>query len=124
MQSRVSIDFSCTISEIQNTGHSQYISPMGSRTITVSRKNATGINFAESRVSIGFRISSQKFKIQAIPNVFALSKSYELSFAKQHYGYKLCAKSRAKSSSIDFSCTVSEIQTTGHSKHIMLWEVT
>ncbi|RRT56179.1 hypothetical protein B296_00014243 [Ensete ventricosum] len=27
VQSRVSIDFSCTISEIQNTGHSQRISP-------------------------------------------------------------------------------------------------
>ncbi|RRT45880.1 hypothetical protein B296_00009926 [Ensete ventricosum] len=26
-QSRVSIDFSCTISEFQNTGHSQRISP-------------------------------------------------------------------------------------------------
>ncbi|RRT59577.1 hypothetical protein B296_00044383 [Ensete ventricosum] len=26
-QSRVSIDFSCTVSKIQNTGHSQCISP-------------------------------------------------------------------------------------------------
>ncbi|RRT59576.1 hypothetical protein B296_00044382, partial [Ensete ventricosum] len=45
-----------------------------------------------------FCLSSRKFKIQAIPNVFALSKSYELSFVKQHYGYKLCSKSCAKSS--------------------------
>ncbi|RZR95957.1 hypothetical protein BHM03_00024865 [Ensete ventricosum] len=27
VQSRVSIDFSCTISKIQNFGHSQHISP-------------------------------------------------------------------------------------------------
>ncbi|RWW39691.1 hypothetical protein BHE74_00054948 [Ensete ventricosum] len=26
-QSRVSIDFSCTVSEIQNTGHPRHISP-------------------------------------------------------------------------------------------------
>ncbi|RRT45662.1 hypothetical protein B296_00053440, partial [Ensete ventricosum] len=45
-----------------------------------------------------FHLSSRKFKIQAIPNVFALRKSYELSFVKKHDGYKLCAQSRAKSS--------------------------
>ncbi|RWW69704.1 hypothetical protein BHE74_00022668, partial [Ensete ventricosum] len=44
-----------------------------------------------------FHLSSQKFKIQAIPNVFALRKSYELSFAKKRDGYILCAKLRAKS---------------------------
>ncbi|RZS28535.1 hypothetical protein BHM03_00062136 [Ensete ventricosum] len=27
VQSRVSIDFSCTVLEIQNTGHSRHISP-------------------------------------------------------------------------------------------------
>ncbi|RRT67234.1 hypothetical protein B296_00038118 [Ensete ventricosum] len=30
-----------------------------------------------------FCLSSRKFKIQAIPNVFALRKSYELSFTKK-----------------------------------------
>ncbi|RRT31228.1 hypothetical protein B296_00056045 [Ensete ventricosum] len=48
---------------------------MGSRTSTVSRKNATVINIAQSRVSIGF------------------------------------------------SCTVSEIHNSGHSRHISPWEV-
>ncbi|RWV97773.1 hypothetical protein GW17_00039418 [Ensete ventricosum] len=71
---------------------------MGSHTRTVLRKNATVINFAQSRVSIIFRLSSQKFKIPAIPNVFALRKSYELSFVIKHNDYKLCAKSSAKSS--------------------------
>ncbi|RRT31301.1 hypothetical protein B296_00058112 [Ensete ventricosum] len=36
--SRVSISFSCTDSEIQNTGLSRLISPMGSRTSTLSQK--------------------------------------------------------------------------------------
>ncbi|RZS16111.1 hypothetical protein BHM03_00048053 [Ensete ventricosum] len=48
---------------------------MESRTSMVSRKNATVINFAQSRVSIGF------------------------------------------------SCALSEIQNTGHSKRIFPWEV-
>ncbi|RRT65169.1 hypothetical protein B296_00027792, partial [Ensete ventricosum] len=45
-----------------------------------------------------FHLSSRKFKIHAIHNVFALRKSYELSFMKQRDGYKLCTKSHAKSS--------------------------
>ncbi|RWW67514.1 hypothetical protein BHE74_00025038, partial [Ensete ventricosum] len=45
-----------------------------------------------------FHLSSQKFQIKAIPNVFSLRKSYELSFTKKHDGYKHCTKSRAKSS--------------------------
>ncbi|RWW56984.1 hypothetical protein BHE74_00036258, partial [Ensete ventricosum] len=45
-----------------------------------------------------FRLSSRKFKIQAIPNVFAHRKSYELSFMKKRDDYKHYVKSRAKSS--------------------------
>ncbi|RZS08154.1 hypothetical protein BHM03_00039094 [Ensete ventricosum] len=52
---------------------------MGSRTSSVSRKNATVINFARSHVHI--RVS------------------------------------------ISFSCTVSKIQNTGHSRRIGPWEV-
>ncbi|RWV97333.1 hypothetical protein GW17_00039886, partial [Ensete ventricosum] len=44
-----------------------------------------------------FCLSSRKFKIQAIPNIFALRKSYVVSIAEKHDGYKLCAKSHAKS---------------------------
>ncbi|RWW44214.1 hypothetical protein BHE74_00050052 [Ensete ventricosum] len=49
VESRISIAFTCTISKIQNTGHSRGISPC-----MVSRKNATVINFMQSRVSISF----------------------------------------------------------------------
>ncbi|RWW57278.1 hypothetical protein BHE74_00035954, partial [Ensete ventricosum] len=37
---------------------------------------------------------SQKFKILAIPNIFAYGKSYEHGFAKKYDGHKLCTKSR------------------------------
>ncbi|RWW67516.1 hypothetical protein BHE74_00025033, partial [Ensete ventricosum] len=45
-----------------------------------------------------FCLSSRKFKIQAIPNILALRKLYKFSIVKKCDGYKLCAKSRAKSS--------------------------
>ncbi|RWV79577.1 hypothetical protein GW17_00059262 [Ensete ventricosum] len=40
-----------------------------------------------------FHAPSWKFKILAIPNVFAHEKSYELGFVKKYDGHKLCAKS-------------------------------
>ncbi|RRT52957.1 hypothetical protein B296_00044489 [Ensete ventricosum] len=45
-----------------------------------------------------FYAPSRKFKILAIPNVFAHGKSYEHGFAKKCNGQKHCAKSRVKSS--------------------------
>ncbi|RRT31886.1 hypothetical protein B296_00058058, partial [Ensete ventricosum] len=45
-----------------------------------------------------FRVLSQKFKIRAIPNVFAHGKLYEHVFVKKRDGHKLCAKSREESS--------------------------
>ncbi|RRT66751.1 hypothetical protein B296_00008364, partial [Ensete ventricosum] len=45
-----------------------------------------------------FRAPSRKFKIVAIPNVFAHAKSYEQGFARKRDGHKLYAKSRTKSS--------------------------
>ncbi|RRT61364.1 hypothetical protein B296_00037498, partial [Ensete ventricosum] len=51
-----------------------------------------------SRVSIGFRAPSRKFKILAISDVLALGKSYEHSFTKKCDSHKLCTKSRAESS--------------------------
>ncbi|RZR90603.1 hypothetical protein BHM03_00018514 [Ensete ventricosum] len=78
--SRVSIDFSSISSfdwffllrpKIQNTGHSQHISPWEVVRAWFREKNMTVINFAQSHV-----------------------------------------QSRV---SIDFSCTISEIQNTGHS---------
>ncbi|RRT32471.1 hypothetical protein B296_00054072 [Ensete ventricosum] len=72
---------------------------MVSHTSMVLRKNATVINFARSymqrRVSIIFRVPSWKFKILAIPDIFAHGKPYEHSFTKNRNGHKLCTKSRS-----------------------------
>ncbi|RWW76981.1 hypothetical protein BHE74_00014876 [Ensete ventricosum] len=58
----------------------------------------TVINFAQIEFQPVFRLLSRKFKIQAIPNLFAIRKSYELNFGKKYDGYKLCAKWCTKSS--------------------------
>ncbi|RZR75168.1 hypothetical protein BHM03_00050908 [Ensete ventricosum] len=89
----------------------------------VSRKNATVVNFAKSRVSIVFRASSRKFKILVFPVLLAHEKSYKQAFAKKYDGHKLCTKSRASRVSIGFSYTISEIQNTGLSRLISPWEV-
>ncbi|RZS14606.1 hypothetical protein BHM03_00046318 [Ensete ventricosum] len=96
-QSRVSIGFSCTISEIQNTGHSQCI--MGCRTSMASRKNVTVINFvrsrAHSRVSIGF--SCTILEIQNIGHSRRISQ-WEVIQTRFHEktrrSYSLCEVAR------------------------------
>ncbi|RRT36047.1 hypothetical protein B296_00050026, partial [Ensete ventricosum] len=70
-----------------------------------------------------FRAPSQKFKILAIPDVLAHGKSYEHGFAKKLDGHKLCANHAQSRVSIGFSCIISEIQNTGHYRHISPWEV-
>ncbi|RRT57159.1 hypothetical protein B296_00005288 [Ensete ventricosum] len=75
-----------------------------------------------------FRAPSRKFKILAIPDVFANRKSYEHGFAKKLDGHILYANrlqsrvsidfSCTSRVSFDFSCTVLEIQNTGHSQRI------
>ncbi|RWV86958.1 hypothetical protein BHE74_00029791, partial [Ensete ventricosum] len=45
-----------------------------------------------------FCAPSQKFKIQAIPDVLAHAKSYKHGFMKKYDGHQLCAKSHAESS--------------------------
>ncbi|RRT43884.1 hypothetical protein B296_00037886 [Ensete ventricosum] len=77
-RNRVSISFSRTISEIRNTGHSQFTREVEFRSF--------------------FHAPSQKFKIQTITNVLAHGKSYKHDFVKKCDGHKLRAKSRAKSS--------------------------
>ncbi|RZS24151.1 hypothetical protein BHM03_00057179 [Ensete ventricosum] len=63
----------------------------------LSQKNTTVINFARSRARVEFRsvfrAPSQKFKILAIHDVLAHSKSYEHGFMKKRDGHKLCAES-------------------------------
>ncbi|RZS19286.1 hypothetical protein BHM03_00051660 [Ensete ventricosum] len=73
-----------------------------------------------------FRAPSRKFKILVIPVLLAHGKLYEHDIAKKCDGHKFCVMSRAESSfdrfssrvSIDFTCIVSKIQNTVHSRRI------
>ncbi|RRT31438.1 hypothetical protein B296_00053916 [Ensete ventricosum] len=87
----------------------------------VSRKNATVINFGRVEFRSVFRASSRKFKILVFHVLFAQGKSYKHAFAKKYDGHKVCTKSRASRVSICFSCTVSKIQNTGHSRCTSPW---
>ncbi|RWV79472.1 hypothetical protein GW17_00059399 [Ensete ventricosum] len=85
-QNRVSIDFLCTVSEIQNTSHSQHISPS-------PKIQNTG--------------HSQHISPWEVVRAWFREKNMTvINFAQSH------VQSRV---SIDFSCTISEIQNTGHS---------
>ncbi|RRT31833.1 hypothetical protein B296_00051509 [Ensete ventricosum] len=98
---RVSIGYSCTVSEIQYTSYSQR-KPMESRKSMISQKNSTVIYLREVVRIVKFRsvfyAPSQTFKILAIPDMLAHGKSYEHGFTKKRDGHKLCAKSHADSS--------------------------
>ncbi|RRT33533.1 hypothetical protein B296_00035084 [Ensete ventricosum] len=75
-----------------------------------------------------FLALSMKFKILAIPDVLDHGKSYEHGFKKKRNGHKLsrsCEQNRVSIGflctsrvSISFTCTISEIQNTGHSRCI------
>ncbi|RZS24154.1 hypothetical protein BHM03_00057182 [Ensete ventricosum] len=54
MQSHVSIDFSCTVSEIQNIGHSQRISPWEVIQAWFRKKTQRSYNLHESRAESSF----------------------------------------------------------------------
>ncbi|RRT48869.1 hypothetical protein B296_00050079, partial [Ensete ventricosum] len=63
-------------------------------------------------------------KILAIPNVLAHGKSYEHGFAKKRGGHSnILAHGKSNRVLIIFSCTILEIQNTGHSQRISPWEV-
>ncbi|RWV92480.1 hypothetical protein GW17_00045137, partial [Ensete ventricosum] len=71
-----------------------------------------------------FHAPYRKFKILVIPYVLAHGKLCEHGFVKKHDSQKFCTKSHVRRRvSIGFSCTVSEIQKTGHSQPISPWEV-
>ncbi|RRT57163.1 hypothetical protein B296_00005285 [Ensete ventricosum] len=110
VQSRVSINFSLSVSKIQNTGHSRHISPWEVVRARFSKKTRRSYTMRESRAGSRFdrffmhlarrvefrsifRAPSRKFKILAIPNVIAHGKSYELGFTKKLDGHILCPKS-------------------------------
>ncbi|RRT60474.1 hypothetical protein B296_00038519, partial [Ensete ventricosum] len=65
------------------------------------------------------RAPSRKFKILAIPNVLTDGKSYEHSFMKNMTVLNFVQCRKRRQVSIDFSCTISEIQYTSHSQRII-----
>ncbi|RRT68153.1 hypothetical protein B296_00009979 [Ensete ventricosum] len=114
-RSRVSIGFSCTVSKIQNTGHSQRSSPW--EVVRARFHKKCDVKFRSI-----FRSPSQKLEILVIPNVLVHGKSYEHGFTKKYNGHKLAYSHTRSRVSIDFSCTVSKIQNTGYSQRISPWE--
>ncbi|RWV83528.1 hypothetical protein GW17_00054855 [Ensete ventricosum] len=81
--------FSRIVSEFQNTGHSQHISP----------GEVIRARFHEkTQWSSIFRTPSRNLKVIDIPNILAHGKSYGHGFTKKHDGHKLCKETRAKSS--------------------------
>ncbi|RWV86363.1 hypothetical protein GW17_00051755 [Ensete ventricosum] len=125
--SRVSIGFSCTVSEIQNTGHSRRLARGKSYEHGFTKKRdgqklCAKVEFrsvlcapsrkfkilANSDVLVHvvrivefrlvFHALSRKFKILAIPYVLAHGMSYEHGFVKKRGGHKLGAKSHSESS--------------------------
>ncbi|RRT66056.1 hypothetical protein B296_00017229 [Ensete ventricosum] len=98
VQSRVSISFSCTDSEIQNSSNSHVLVHGKSYEHDFMKKHDGQKLWAKSSFNRFFVCHLEKFKILAIPNVLALRKSYEHSFTKKRDGYIFCTMSRAKSS--------------------------
>ncbi|RZR75349.1 hypothetical protein BHM03_00055223, partial [Ensete ventricosum] len=129
--SRVSIGFSCTISEIQNTGHSRRISPWEVVQTRFREKMRRSYKLHEVAPRVEFRFvlraPSRKFKILAIHNVLAhaihnvLAHISHVSMVSQKNATVINFKESRVS--IGFSCTVSKIQNTGLSRLISPWEV-
>ncbi|RZS27380.1 hypothetical protein BHM03_00060834, partial [Ensete ventricosum] len=73
--------FSCNVSKIQNTGHSQRISPWKVVLAWFCEKMQLLSTFGKVTCKVEFRLvfraPFRKFKILAIPNVLAQGKSYE-----------------------------------------------
>ncbi|RZS29166.1 hypothetical protein BHM03_00062862, partial [Ensete ventricosum] len=126
VQSRVSIGFTCTVLEIQNTGHSRRISQW------------------YSRVSIGFLSTVSEIQNTGHSRRISPWEVVRARFHEKRDGHKLCVKSHAvefrsvfrappqkfkilaipdSRVSIGFSCTILKIQNTDHSRRISAWEV-
>ncbi|RWW66997.1 hypothetical protein BHE74_00025594 [Ensete ventricosum] len=116
MQSRVSFDYSCTISKIQNTGHSQHIRPWeivehGFVKKCDSHKLCAKLSFNRFFV---YHLRNTKFK--PIPTYLPIG-SYTSLVSRKNAMVINFVQSRAQSQvSIGLSSSVSEIQNTGHSQ--------
>ncbi|RZS16618.1 hypothetical protein BHM03_00048639, partial [Ensete ventricosum] len=85
--SRVSIGFSCTISKIQNIGHSRRISTWEAVRARFSEKIRRSQTLREVMRRVKFRsifhAPPRKFKILAIPNVFSPWEVVRARFCKK-----------------------------------------
>ncbi|RWW43570.1 hypothetical protein BHE74_00050752 [Ensete ventricosum] len=64
----------------------------------VSRKNTTVINFALSRVSIGFSCTVSKIQNTGHSRLISPREVVQARFREKYDGHNLCAKSHTKSS--------------------------
>ncbi|RRT70597.1 hypothetical protein B296_00014089 [Ensete ventricosum] len=136
-QSRVSINFSCTVSEIQNTRHSRRICLWKSNENGFMKKcyghklcaklhaessfdrffvhhleNSKNWPFPIVEFRLVFHAPSRKFKIMAIPDEHIGNHTSKVS--QKNVTVINFARSHTQSRvSIDFSCTVSEIHNSG-----------
>ncbi|RWW47064.1 hypothetical protein BHE74_00046979 [Ensete ventricosum] len=108
-KSRVSIDFSCIVSEIQNTSHSNRISPWEVIRAWFREKIRWSKTLHEVEFRSVFRAHSRK--------------SYEHGFGKNATVINIAQSHMRSQVSIGFSCTILEIQSTGHSQCSSPWEV-
>ncbi|RRT31227.1 hypothetical protein B296_00056047 [Ensete ventricosum] len=69
---------------------------MGNRTSTLSQKNVTVINFAQSRVSIGFSCTVSEIQNTGLFCLISLWEVVQARFHKKYNGQKLCSMSRAE----------------------------
>ncbi|RRT39609.1 hypothetical protein BHE74_00041038 [Ensete ventricosum] len=80
------------------------------------------INVCEVASRVEFRsifcAPSRKFKILVIPVLLAHGKSYKHGFMKKCDSHKFARSRTLSRISIDFSCTISEIQNTDHCRRI------
>ncbi|RWV80721.1 hypothetical protein GW17_00057954 [Ensete ventricosum] len=83
-QSLVSIDFSCTVSEFQNTGHSQCFSPWEVVRSRFHEKMKQSYTLRKVMRKVSFR--------SVFLNVLAHEKSYDHDFTKKCVDHKLCVK--------------------------------
>ncbi|RWV84016.1 hypothetical protein GW17_00054302 [Ensete ventricosum] len=65
---------------------------MVSRMSMVSRKNATIINFAQSRVSIGFSCTVLEIQNTGLSRLISPWEVVQARFRKKYDGHKLCSK--------------------------------
>ncbi|RWV96902.1 hypothetical protein GW17_00040349, partial [Ensete ventricosum] len=80
--SRVSIDFSCIVSKIQNTGHSQHNSPSEVIQARFHEKKRWSETLRKVMRKVEFRsvfyAPRRKFKILAIPNILAHAQKFKI----------------------------------------------